>query len=110
MDRHGAQRGNWFPKEPSDEKVGIHGSCIVKLVGHVGTLSVFSVAEEVDGSVTDDTRSNPPKPQCLHVIKSIAVGYEDGNVDSQLEKREELPTELENSSRMGLFMLQPIPV
>jgi hypothetical protein len=79
-----------FPKKPSDEKDGLHGSRTVKLVGHAVTVSVLSVADEVDGSVTNDTRNNPPEAQCLEILKTIAIRGKNGNVDCQLEKREEL--------------------
>mmetsp|Transcript_24410 Transcript_24410/g.59772 ORF Transcript_24410/g.59772 Transcript_24410/m.59772 type:complete len:296 (+) Transcript_24410:31-918(+) len=79
-----------FPQEPTEDKGGLHGSGSVKLVGDTVTVGVLSVADKIDGSVTEDTRNNPPEAQLLQVLKVIAIGGENSNVDSQLEKREEL--------------------
>lgn len=75
-----------FPKEPSHDEARLYGSGTVKLVGHAVTVGVLSVANEVDGTISNDARSNPPEAQCLDTLKIIAIGGEDSNVDSQLEK------------------------
>lgn len=79
-----------LPQQPPDEPIRLDSPRIVKLVVREVAVGMFSVAEEVDRSVADDARCNPPKCQVAKSLPGVSERGEDYNVYCELEETPEL--------------------
>ena len=79
-----------FPQEPPDDPDGLDSASAQQLVGSHVTVGVFGVTEEVNGSIAEDARNDPPEEQVLKALRSVAKSRKDDNVNSHLKERPEL--------------------